>query len=244
MKNTKLKFTISFIFLSIVATFNSVNAAVWGVCNGDDLKYNATHYIDNQFLIDSTTTMTVSFNVTFSNDYVTANMSVDGGPASSVFLNTQSLNPNYGINIKTTNGINTRYIADEQRIQTFMSQLQNTVGAVLSNFTMTRYQNNVLVTAYGGSSTSWTYRAEINYTSTYVLSRFYEDHFQTDGVNDAIETVLWLKVYHHSTCTGNGSPGSPGGSIPGFSLFIVIAALSISLAYILRKRIRLKIEMR
>ncbi len=180
----------------------STAAATWGVSNGDELKYSATKYTDNQFIIDQTNTMTVTFNVTYVDDYVTANMSEDGGVAVSVFFNTQSLDDDYGINIRASNGINIRYIADEQRFQSQMSQINDTLGAVLANFSMLRAGNNLSISAYGsGTGTSWTYDAEIHYTSDYVLSRMSEDHFQTDGINDAVQNVLWTLVYHHSAST-------------------------------------------
>ena len=71
--------------LMIIGFTNMATAATWGVSNGDDLKYTATKYTDNQFIIDQTLTMTVTFNVTFVDDYVTADMSEDGGTAVSVF---------------------------------------------------------------------------------------------------------------------------------------------------------------
>ncbi len=202
MKNFK---SISFGLLAVLVIFSITNTAAavsWGVSNGDDLKYEATKYTDNQFIIDSTLTMTVTFNVTYVDDYVTADMSEDGGAAVSVFFNTQSLDDDFGINIRPSNGLLIRYIADEQRIQSQMTQLDTTLGAVLTNFSISRVGNNLLISAYGGGSeTSWTYDAEINYTADYVLSSMSEDHFQTDGENDAVQTVLWTQVYHHSSST-------------------------------------------
>ena len=192
------------VVLTIFAVTNIASAATWGVCDGDELKYDATKYTDNQFIIDQTLTMTVTFNATYVDDYVTADMSEDGGAAVSVFLNTQSLDPDFGINIKTTNGISIRYIADDQRVQSQMNQLNNTLGSVLDNFDMSRVGNNIIISAHGsGTGTSWTYDAEIHYTSDYVLSSMSEDHFQTDGENDAVQNVLWTQVYHHSTCTAS-----------------------------------------
>ena len=212
---------VFFIILGFLLTISIINTAIavtWGVCNGDDLEYKATKYTDNLFVIDQTLTMTVTFNVTYVGDYVTADRREDGSTAVSVFLNTQSLDPLYGINIETTNSIFVRYLADEQRIQGLMTQLQTRVG-ILDNFSMSRYGNNLLISAYGGPpSNSWTYDAEINYTSDYVLSRMSEDHFQTDGVIDAVQNVLWTKVYHHSACT---TP-TPGPSIPGFPAPVII----------------------
>jgi hypothetical protein len=131
-------------------------------------------------------------------------MSDNGSAAVSVFLNTQSLDPDFGINIKTTNGIDIRFIADEQRIQSQMTQITNAIEGVLDNFVMSRVGNDIIISANGGQAgTSWTYDAEIHYTSDYVLSSMSEDHFQTDGVNDAVQNVLWTQVYHHSTCTAS-----------------------------------------
>jgi hypothetical protein len=160
--------------------------------------------------------MTLTFNVTSAGDSVTADRREDGGAAVSVFLNTQSLDDLYGINIRTSNNLFVRYLADEQRIQGLMTQLQIRVG-ILDNFSMSRFGNNLLISAYGGHpGNSWTYDAEINYTSDYVLSRMSEDHFQTDGDIDAVQTVLWTKAYHHSACT------TPGPSIPGFPAPVII----------------------
>jgi len=209
MKNFK---SISFALLAVLVIFsvtNTATALTWGVSNGDDLKYEATKYTDNQFIIDSTLTMTVTFNVTYVEDYVTADMSEDGGATVSVFFNTQSLDDDFGINIRTSNGIFIRYIADEQRIQSQMSVINDTLGAVLTNFSITRVGNNLIISAYGGGSeTSWTYDAEINYTADYVLSSMSEDHFQTDGENDAVQTVLWTQVYHHSSSTTSTTTSS------------------------------------
>ncbi|MBE0527018.1 MAG: hypothetical protein IH631_08755, partial [Candidatus Thorarchaeota archaeon] len=154
MKRSK---PISFVFLAvlvIIGVANIASAVTWGVCNGDGLKYDATYHIDNQFI----TSMNVTFNVTYVGVYVTANMSEDGGAAVSVFLNTQSLDPDYGINIKTTNWIDIRYIADEQRFQAQMTQINNSMVAVLANFSMSRGGNSLYISAYGsGTGTSWTY---------------------------------------------------------------------------------------
>ena len=213
---------VFFIILGFLLTISIINTAIavtWGVCNGDDLEYKATKYTDNLFIIDQTLTMTVTFNVTYVGDYVTADRREDGGTAVNVFLNTQSLDDLYGINIRTSNNLLVRYLADEQRIQGLMTSLQNEIGTVLANFSMSRYGNNLLISAYGGHpGDSWTYDAEINYTSDYVLSRMSEDHFQTDGVIDAVQNVLWTKVYHHSACT---TP-TPGPSIPGFPAPVII----------------------
>jgi len=186
----------------IFSVTNTAAAVTWGVSNGDDLMYEATYYIDNQFIIDQTLTMNVTFNVTYVDDYVTADMSEDGGAAVSVFFNTQSLDDDFGINIRTSNGLLIRYIADEQRVQSQMSMINDTISPVLDNFSISRVGNSLFISAYGsGEGTSWTYDAEIHYTDDYVLSSMSEDHFQTDGENDAVQTVLWTQVYHHSSST-------------------------------------------
>lgn len=202
MKGSRTLSFALFAVLLIIGTADMATAVTWGVCDGDALKYEATEYIDNQFIIDQTVTMTVTFNVTYVGDYVTADMSEDGGAASSVFLNTQSLDDDFGINIRASFGINIRYIADEQRFQSQMSQITSALGSVLANFSMSRVGNSLTISAYGGGiGTSWTYDAEIHYTGDYVLSSMSEDHFQTDGVNNAVNNVLWTQVYHHSECT-------------------------------------------
>lgn len=228
MKKSKpISFTLLAV-LMIIGLTNTATALSWGVCEGDDLKYDATRYTDNQFIIDQTVTMTVTFNVTYVGDYVTADMSEDGGASFNVFLNTQSLDDVYGINIKTTNGINIRYIADEQRIQSQMNQINDTLGSVLDNFVMSRVGNNLIISAHGsGTGTSWTYDATINYTSDYVLSSMSEDHFQTDGENDAVQNVLWTQVYHHSTCTSSTTtPTTTPGTTPapGLPTSVIIGA--------------------
>jgi hypothetical protein len=248
MKKYKLVSITTLAVLLIISFSNIATADAWGVCNGDDLKYEATKYTDNQFIIDQTLTMTVTFNVTFVDDYVTADMSEDGGTAFEVFLNTQSLDDTYGINIRSSNGINIRYIADEQRVQSQMTQISDAFSAVLANFSISRVANNLIISAHGsGSGTSWTYDAEIHYTDDYVLSSMSEDHFQTDGINNAVQNVLWTKVYHHSTCTsptttpttGPGTtpaptpaPGLPtsliiGVSAAGALVVIVVAVIMI-----------------
>ena len=217
IKMKKLK-PISFAILAVLIIISATNiatAATWGVSNGDDLKYNATKYTDNQFIIDQTLTMTVTFNVTCVDDYVTADMSEDGGAAVSVFFNTQSLDDDYGINIRASFGILIRYIADEQRVQSQMSVINDTLSPVLDNFSISRVGNNFYISAHGGGSgTSWTYDAEIHYTSDYVLSSMSEDHFQTDGENDAVQNVLWTLVYHHSAGT-TPAPALPAPLIIG-----------------------------
>ena len=223
MKKFKLISITTLAVLLIVSFSNIALADAWGVFDGDDLKYQATKYTDNQFIIDQTLTMTVTFNVTFVDDYVTADRSDDGGAAVSVFLNTQSLDDTYGINIRTTNDIFIRFIADEQRIQSQMNQITNNMG-FLSNFSMSSVGNNLIISAYGGGSgTSWTYDAEINYTSAYVLSSMSEDHFQTDGVNDAVQTVSWTQVYHHSAST----PGLPAPLIAGVGAAAVVGVIVV-----------------
>jgi len=62
--------------------------------------------------------------------------------------------------------------------------------------------NHLIISAYGGgSASSWTYDARISYTSQYVLYGMSELHSATDGVNDAVQTVDWTLVYHHTECT-------------------------------------------
>ncbi|MBY8996648.1 MAG: hypothetical protein KGD60_02865 [Candidatus Thorarchaeota archaeon] len=234
MKKTKI---ISFALLAvlmIIGLTNTVTALTWGVCDGDDLKYDATKYTDNQFIIDQTITMSVTFNVTFVDDYVTADMSEDGGAAVSVFLNTQSLDDTYGINIRSSNGINIRYIADDQRIQSQMTQIDNAFSPVLANFSISRVGNSILISAHGSASgTSWTYDAEIHYTADYVLSSMSEDHYQTDGINNAVQNVLWTQTYHHSTCT----PPGPGPDLPAPILIIGVgAAVVIVVVVVIMKR--------
>ena len=235
MKNCKIPFLIIIGFLLTLGLINTAMAVTWGVCNGDDLEFKATKYTDNEFIIDQTLTMTVTFNVTYVGDYVTADMSEDGGAAVSVFFNTQSLDDLYGINIRTSFGINIRYIADDQRIQSQMNQINSTIGAVLGNFSMSRAGNSILISAYGsGSGTSWTYDAEIHYTSDYVLSSMSEDHFQTDGVINAVQNVLWTKMHHHSTCTAP-APGLPTPVIIGVSVVVVVGVIVIVVIIIKRR---------
>jgi len=235
MKKSKMTFFILIGFLLTIGLINSAVAVTWGVCNGDDLEYKATKYTDNQFIIDQTITMTVTFNVTSVSDSVTADRREDGGTAVSVFFNTQSLDDLYGINIRASNNILVRYLADEQRIQGLMTSIQNEVGSVLANFSMSRSGNNLLISAYGsGSGTSWTYDAEINYTSNYVLSRMSEDHFQTDGVIEAVQNVLWTKVHHHSTCT-TPAPGLPVPVIIGISVVVVVGVVVVVIIIIKRR---------
>ncbi|MGY5864084.1 MAG: hypothetical protein RTV41_05735 [Candidatus Thorarchaeota archaeon] len=232
MKKSKPFFSVLLAVLIIIGATKIAAAATWGVSVGDELKYNATEYTDNQFIIDQTLTMTVTFNVTYVDDYVTADMSEDGGAAFEVFFNTQSLDSDYGINIMTTNGISIRYIADEQRIQSQMTQIDNTLGAVLTNFSMSRAANNIIISAYGGGTgTSWTYDAEIHYTSEYVLSSMSEDHFQTDGVNNAVNTVTWTQAYHHSTSTTPTSSTSgstnPAPGLPAPMILVGVGAAAV-----------------
>ncbi|MFW9912531.1 MAG: hypothetical protein ACFFEU_08660 [Candidatus Thorarchaeota archaeon] len=213
MKKSSLIAVALLAALLILVFTDTASAATWGVREGDELKYEATMYTST---IDLTVTLTVEFNVTFVDDYVTANMSEDSGTPVSVFFNTQSLDDDFGINIKSSNGIDIRYIADEQRFQAQMSQISSTLGSVLANFSMARAGNNLLISAYGGGSgSSWTYDAEINYTSDYVLSGMSEDHFATDGVNDAIQNVLWTQVYHHSICTTCSTSSTTPVTTPG-----------------------------
>ena len=235
LKKSKITFLTLIGFLLTIASINTVMAATWGVCNGDDLEYKATKYTDNEFIIDQTITMTVTFNVTYVGDYVTADRREDGGSAVSVFLNTQSLDDLYGINIRTSNNLMVRYLADEQRIQGLMTSIQNEVGTVLTNFSMSRFGNSLLISAYGGGSgTSWTYDAEINYTSNYVLSRMSEDLFQTDGVINAVQNVLWTKVHHHSACT-TPAPGLPVPVIIGVSVAVVVGVVVVVVIIIKRR---------
>ena len=235
MKRSKLFFSACLAVLIIISVTNIAAAATWGVSNGDDLKYEATYHFDNQYITGQTTTMTVTYNVTYVGDYVTADMSEDGGAAVSVFFNTQSLDDLYGINIRTSFGINIRYIADDQRIQSQMNQINSTIGAVLGNFSMSRAGNSILISAYGsGSGTSWTYDAEIHYTSDYVLSSMSEDHFQTDGVINAVQNVLWTKMHHHSTCTAP-APGLPTPVIIGVSVVVVVGVIVIVVIIIKRR---------
>ena len=227
MEKFKLISITTLAVLLIIGLTNIATADAWGVSDGDELKYSATKYTDNQFIIDQTLTMTVTFNVTYVDDYVTADMSEDGGVAFEVFLNTQSLNDLYGINIRASNGINIRFIADEQRIQSQMTQINNTLGAVLDNFSMSRVGNNLIISAHGsGTGTSWTYDAEINYTNNFVLSSMSEDHFQTDGVNNAVQTVTWTQVYHHSTSTTPG-PTNPSPGLPAPMILVGVGAAAV-----------------
>ena len=235
MKKSKIAFLTLIGFLLTIGLLNTAIAVTWGVCNGDDLEYKATIYTDNQYFIDQTFTMTVTFNVTSVGDSVTADRREDGGTAISVYLNTQSLDDSYGINIRTSNSIFVRYLADEQRIQGLMTQIQNEVGTVLTNFSMSRFGNNLLIAAYGGSSgNSWTYDAEINYTSEYVLSRMSEDHFQTDGVDDAVQNVLWTKLYHHSACI-TPAPGLPAPVIIGVTVAVAVGVIVVVVIIIKRR---------
>ena len=235
MKKSKMVYFILIGFLLTIGVINTAIAVTWGVCNGDDLEYKATKYTDNESIIDQTITMTVTFNVTYVGDYVTADRREDGGSAVSVFLNTQSLDDLYGINIKTTNNIFVRYLADEQRIQGLMTQLQTYIGGVLGNFSMSRSGNNLLISAYGGHpGNSWTYDAEINYTSNYVLSRMSEDHFQTDGAIDAVQNVLWTNVHHHSACT-TPAPGLPMPLIIGVSVAVAVGVIVVVVIIIKRR---------
>jgi len=229
--------------LVIISVTNVAAAVTWGVSNGDELKYEATKYTDNQFIVDQTITMTVTFNVTYVGDYVTADMSEDGGAAFSVFLNTQSLDDDYGINIRASNGINIRYIADEQRVQSQMSLIDSTLGAVLDNFSISRAGNSLYISAYGsGSGTSWTYDAEIHYTSDYVLSSMSEDHFQTDGENNAVQNVLWTQVYHHTqsttpttTTTTTPAPVLPSSTMIGVTAAAVVGVIVVVVIIIKRR---------
>jgi len=234
MKKSKMTFFILIGFLLTMGIINSAVAVTWGVCNGDDLEYKATKYTDNQFTIDQTITMTVTFNVTYVGDYVTADRREDGGSAVSVFLNTQSLDDLYGINLKASNNILIRYLADEQRVQGLMTSIQNEAG-FLDNFSMSRFGNNILISAYGGHpGNSWTYDAEINYTSDYVLSRMSEDHFQTDGVIDAVQNVLWTNVHHLSACT-TPAPGLPMPLIIGVSVVVAVGVIVVVVIIIKRR---------
>ncbi|MHA2141416.1 MAG: hypothetical protein ACXADF_08425 [Candidatus Thorarchaeota archaeon] len=250
MKKSK---SISFALLAvltIISLANIATAATWGVCNGDELMYEATYHIDNQF-ITQTTTMNVSFDVTYVNDYVNADMNEDGGSAVEVFFNTQSLDDDFGINIRASNGINIRYIADEQRFQAQMTQIDNEIGAVLANFSMSRAGNNLTISAYGGGAgTSWTYDAEIHYTNDYVLNSMSEDLFQTDGIDDAVQNVVWTKVYHHSDCTTSSTtqpttstttpaatppPGLPTSMIYGVSAAVGVGVIVV-VAIVIKRR--------
>jgi hypothetical protein len=238
MKRSKLFFSACLAVLIIISVTNIAAAATWGVSNGDDLKYEATYHFDNQYITGQTTTMTVTFNVTYVGDYVTADMSEDGGAAVSVFLNSQSLDPDFGLNIVTTNGVDLRYIADEQRVQAQMTQITNALGD-LANFSMSRAGNSLYISAHGsGTETSWTYDAEIHYTDDYVLSSMSEDHITTGGIEDAVQNVLWTQVYHHSA--GTNPATTPGNTLaPELTTPIIVgvsAAVVVGVVVIIIRR--------
>jgi hypothetical protein len=99
-----------------------------------------------------------------------------------------------------------------------MNQITNNMG-FLANFGMSRVGNNLIISAHGSTTeSSWTYDAKINYTSEYVLSSMSEDHYQTDGENEAVQTVLWTKAYHHTSGTTSGTtPTTTTGTTSGTS---------------------------
>ena len=135
--------------------------------------------------------------------------------------------PDFGINIKTTNGISVRYIADEGRIITLKGQLVNE----MAGFTVERVGNNLTVT---GSGSGWTYSALIVYTSAYVLSKMTE--IFTNGAG--VETVVWEKLGHDpgpGCDTGDVVEGTEG-DVPGFPLIFVFSAFIIGVVFVSKRK--------
>ena len=131
-----------------------------------------------------------------------------------------------------------------------MSLIDSTLGAVLDNFSISRDGNSLYVSAYGGGSgTSWTYDAEIHYTGDYVLSSMSEDHFQTDGENNAVQNVLWTQVYHHTqsttptttttttptTTTTAPAPVLPSSTMIGVTAAAVVGVIVVAVIVIRRR---------
>jgi hypothetical protein len=115
-----------------------------------------------------------------------------------------------------------------------MNQITNEMD-FLSNFVISRVGNNLIISAHGsGTGTSWTYDATINYTSAYVLSSMSEDHFATDGENDAVQNVLWTNAYHHSSSTT--PPPTPGSELLTPLLIGGSAVVIVGVVIIVRRR--------
>jgi hypothetical protein len=255
MKNYKKTAIGLFLFLFIFC-MSTVKAATpdWGVRGGDEIRWDATHYIDAPIYLYP---INLEWYVIFTVDgfpefngmpYINGSVNQNGTVTESVSLSPitlRSLGPSGGEFIgDVLNNIHlgTNLISDSVELADLKAGFEYLEGEYPGyNFTETTPNESFKFTGSGSeASYDWTYSCVVNYTSDHVLYSVDENYYQIRTIEpnigqQAFEDFTWRRTsYNHGT--GEEPPNNTGLDIPGYGVSILIASLVIGTIIIARKQ--------
>ncbi len=252
MRSQKMKLLVLFGFLTLMAAVQPVLAAnQYTVCAEAKFKWTATKYYYNKV---SGTTLTGTYTLEFNFTNFASSMGVE-------YLN-GTINNNgtsfvgelsheyyyYGAQVSdwVTSIIDTQgdykvyvYLICEVEIeQTTKPNLQSLASNTWIDMTETSTNNFTLSGSYtdSGSGDQSTYTGNIEFNSDKVLKHVYDDlKIENTGVLQSEERYEWtLTSYTKGTGTCGGGTGN--GAVPGFPVYLTIAAIMLGFVVIVRKK--------
>jgi hypothetical protein len=248
MKNIKAKVAILVGFLIFMASVQpGVAANQYSVKTGANFRWDATKYYYLKDVTAYTHNYYLEFNFTnwagvsgaeYLNGTVNNNGTIyDGEISHMYYYGGQNFGQEWVTEILDYQGSYPVYVylvCNTEIEQTTKPNLQNLAANSWLTFNEPSTNNFTLTGTYIDGDDTAIYTGKVEFNSDKVLLHVYDELEQkTLGVTQIIERYEWTLTY--TPGSGVEPNGETGGSIPGFPLYIVIAAIAIGFILIIRK---------
>ncbi len=250
MKKLRQRLVVLFGFLVLIATIQPVAAAnQYSVCVGAQFKWDATKYIFQDGFPDINDVYSLEFQFTnfastlgleYLNGTINNNGTILNGELShAYYYSMQQVGQEWVTSIIDTGGNYKVYvylICEVEIEQTTKPNLQSLASNTWIDMTETSTNNFTLSGTDVAGSNHYEYIGKIEFNSDKVLKHLYDELRYYEGATlKRVDRYEWtLTSYTKGTGTCGG--GSGNGGIPGFPVYLTVAAIVVGLVVIIRKR--------
>ena len=253
MKNSKSTFFLLLISLTLLVSIRPALAANYSVDPGANFRWDATKYyfmkdglgIGNDlsythhyFLEFNFTNWAGSSGAEYLNWTINNNGTVYDGELShaTYYFGTPSQSwVTEIIDIPGTYPVHVYLICNTEITQATKPDLQDLAASSWLTFGESPTNNFSLTGTYVDGDETDIYTGNIRFNSDKVLSYVFDEMV---AINNTIDVTMYIERYTWTLTYTAGTPPSPSdGAIPGFSIISIIAAISIGIFIVIRKKV-------
>ncbi len=255
MKNSKLTFFLLLISLTLIVSVRPALAAnQYSVNPGANFRWDATKYYfmkgggsggsdlsytHHYFLEFNFTNWAGSSGAEYLNGTVNNNGTVYDGELSHATYYFGTPSQNWGTFILDVSvavyPVHVYLVCNTEIEQTTKPDLQTLAAASWLTFGESPTHNFTLTGTYIDGDETDIYTGNIRFNSDKVLSYVFDEAV---SINNTIDVTMYIERYIWTLTYTAGTPSSPSdGAIPGFSMISIIAAISIGIFIVMRKKL-------
>ena len=243
MKNSKLKISLLLISLTLLVSIRPALALnQYSVHPGAQFRWDATKYYFQKDILEYTHNYYLEFNFTnwagisgaeYLNGTINTNGTVYIGELSFASYWFGASSGGYWIT-QILDDVDIYLICNTEIEQSTILSAQSYAASSWLTFTEVSHYNFTLTGTYVEGDETDIYTGNIRFNSDKVLSYVFDEMVSINNTNDVtmyIERYIWTLTY---------TPGTPsslsGDNIPGFSIFSLIAAITIGVILLIREK--------